>query len=190
MKPNHRLTSLTLALLVVAVAGAPSFSRAESSQKISPLPAPGEKPEAKTGMSLHPKPHHRCEAFKSLNLTPEQKEKFRAANQTFREQNAAKIADLKAKHAKLRELGNDPAHMAEQQQLRAQLREDRDYLKTRHKAAVQGILTPQQESRLQAIKQECKTQWRKEHGPNKKGAEGFGRGSGMAAPEGEDKAPF
>lgn len=154
MKFNNRIQAFALGLAVVASSGL-SIAFAQS----TPAPSDNAKQEHAWGQhkgGKHGGRHMGCDAMKKLNLTEDQKARLKAAGKAFHEQNAAEFANIKAKRDQLRQLGKDSANDAQRQQLRSELKADMQALHTKRKAAMQGILTPEQESQLQALKQECK----------------------------------
>lgn len=100
--------------------------------------------------------HKGCSMMQELGLTDDQKARMKEAHQTFRTQNAAAIASMKAKYKQLKELGDDPANQAQREQLRAQLKQEKAALRNQHKASMKGILTAEQESKMETLKQQCK----------------------------------
>jgi Spy/CpxP family protein refolding chaperone len=80
------------------------------------------------------KRHHHGEVFKNLNLTEEQKTKFKALNEEHRKQ----MAELKK---------NDQITVKE-------WRAKREALKKDHREKIQSLLTPEQKSQLEKSRQE------------------------------------
>jgi protein CpxP len=98
----------------------------------------------------------RCGIFKQLNLTDAQKAQLKAQRETFKQENAGTIADMKAKREQLRQLGKDTSNSAQRQELIEALHADRKILMEKHKASMQNVLTPAQISQLKALKAQCK----------------------------------
>ena len=155
MKLNHRIQALALGFAVVA-AGGLSVALAEDAVQ---SPAANTKQEHAWGGKHHGKhggKHKGCGAMKQLGLSEAQKTKLQESHKAFREQNAAAIESMKAKHQQLRQLGKDPANDAQRKQLREQLKEEGKALRVKREASMQGILTHEQQKRWETLKQECK----------------------------------
>lgn len=87
---------------------------------------------------MHKKKHHRggMDQLKSLNLTEEQKAKFKASNENFRQQ----MAELKK---------NDGITVKE-------WKEKAESIRNAHKAEMKNILTPDQKAQMQKMREEGK----------------------------------
>lgn len=154
-KPNAKFTRKihTLALGVALLA-----STSLSVALAADTNAAGNKPAETSvwgGKHSHSGKHKGCGAMSKLGLSEEQKNRLQAAHKAFREENKAAFESMKAKHQQLKQLGTDPANEAQRQQLRSELKQEKEGLHAKRKASMQGILTPEQESKWQALKKEC-----------------------------------
>jgi Spy/CpxP family protein refolding chaperone len=157
---NHRLSSLALGLMLASTTALPmAFAQDNTTQT-------GGTTSQAQGWKHHGM-HHGCEAMKQLGLTDQQKQQLKEAHKTFKEQNSAAIESLKAKHQQLKQLGKDQANQAQRQQLLSEIKQERSALMEKKKASMQGILTPEQQSKWETLKQQCKAQHSgKWHGKN------------------------
>ena len=152
MKLNSKISTLVLGFAVLTSTSMPLALANEASNANA---QPGTKKEHKHDGKHHGK-HKRCGAMKELGLTDEQKAKFKESHQTFKTQNQAAIDSLKAKYQQLKQLGKDEANAAQRKQLLSEIKAERTALKEKRKATMQGILTPEQQSKLEGLKQQCK----------------------------------
>ena len=154
-KISQSLQSLALGVALLGSLAAPmAFAQpADAPAK------PGVNKEAKCHKGKGHHGEHREKFMKELNLTDAQRQQMKAANEKFRKENAAAIENLKSKHQQLKALGDDAANASKKQALRAELKQERQTLMAKHKAAMQGILTPEQTSKMEAMKQQRKAQW-------------------------------
>jgi Spy/CpxP family protein refolding chaperone len=161
----NNLAAPLLSLFVCAGLGAPALANPPENTILPVNPPITEKAEAahkdwKSG------PHHgkhRCGILKQLNLTDAQKETLKTRSKTFREENASAIAGIRAKRQELRALGTDPVNEAKRKALLSELRQERQALRAKHKAMMQGVLTPEQISQMEKAKAQCKASWKKQH---------------------------
>ncbi len=156
----HRISSFALSALLLGTLAAPMASA-------DPAAASAAKSE-KQGQGMHHGGKHKGEFMKELNLTEQQKKQFKAAHEKFKQENAGALQAMKAKREALKQLGDDPANEAKRKQLKAELRQEHEALGAKRKASMQGILTPEQQSKWDAKKAERKAQWaeRRKHNPN------------------------
>jgi Spy/CpxP family protein refolding chaperone len=98
-----------------------------------------------------------------LGLSEEQRQKLKAQHETFRQENAQLIADMKAKLQQLRALPKTEENKAQRTQLRGEVRQARQELHRKHMAMMQQVLTPDQFQRYTTLKQQCRAEWRKKH---------------------------
>lgn len=155
----NRLFSVALGLAVVGGFAAPMGAFAKEAA------VPAEKPSM-TGKHHCGKGKHKAgheQFMKDLNLSEAQKAQFKAAHEKFRKENAATFESMKAKHEKLKALGNDPANESQRQQLREELKQERKALMEKRKASTHGILTPEQQAKWDAKKAERKAKRQEFH---------------------------
>lgn len=165
IKPSHRFQVVALGFAVVASTG---MSIALAADTATPDSAPGNpSANAHAWGGKHSGMHKGCGVMKQLGLNEDQKSRFKAAGKAFREENKAAFESMKAKHQQLQQLGDDPANEAQRQQLRAELKQEREALHAKRKASMQGILTPEQESKWQALKKECMAKHKGRRGQSK-----------------------
>lgn len=156
LKFNSRIQALALGFAVLASSGMSiAFAQNDPSSPAGPKQEHAwGKHDGKQGG------HHKgCGAMKQLGLTDEQKTRMQQAHKAFREQNAAAIESIKSKYQQLRQLGKDSANEAQRKQLLSELKQEKQALKAKREASMKGILTPEQEKRWEALKQECKAKY-------------------------------
>lgn len=149
-----RFSALMLGLAITTSLSLPMVAMAND------VPAAGSPAATKCGMNQGKHHGKGCGMMKELNLTEAQKQEFKARKEAFRKENAAAIDSLKAKHEQLKQLGTDAVNSEKVKQLRTELHTERNALHEKRKAAMKGILTPEQEQKLETMKQ----QHRAEHG--------------------------
>lgn len=161
MTLNNRLSSLALGLMLASSVALPmAFAQDNATTNAQPGAATAQE-------GKHHGMHH-CETMKQLGLSDQQKQQLKEAHKAFREQNAAAIESLKAKHEQLKQLGKSQANQAQRQQLLSEIKQERSALMEKRKASMQGILTPEQQAKWETLKQQCKAQHGgKWHGKNK-----------------------
>jgi Spy/CpxP family protein refolding chaperone len=104
-----------------------------------------------------------CNILGQLNLTDTQRQQLKAQHETFRQENATAIADMKAKFQQLRALPKTPENQTQRDQLKAELKQSRKDLHEKHVAQLRQVLTPEQLQKYEALKQQCKADWKKKH---------------------------
>lgn len=169
--------SLVLGLALASFAILPvsfAYDTAEEPSADSPLgpaltnpaeghPGPGggghKGPHAKGGG-----PHG--EMMSKLNLTADQKQKLQTLESSFRQEHAADIEALKAKMDKMKELRQSgKASKDEISALRKEIQALRDPLHAKRDSMLKTVLTPEQQQKLESMKQEMKAK----HGKHKPG---------------------
>lgn len=146
----HLNTPLKSLALGIALLGTTGLTMLQPVHAESPAGAPVKAERVK---------HHRgggCGVMKQLGLSEDQKQKLKAQHQTFRQENATLISDMKSKFQQLRQLPKTPENQAQRDQLRAELRKDREAMHAKHLTIMQQVLTAEQLQRYKTLKQECK----------------------------------
>lgn len=159
---NAKLMSLALSLVLTAGTGL-AFAQATDASTAPTKPCVAKPCDA--GKKCHK--HKRKgggQIFKQLGLSEEQRESLKAKHETFRQENAALLSDMKAKFQQLRALPKTPEYQAQRDALKAEIKKDRQTLHEKHTAIMQQVLTPEQFQKYQALKQQRKEEWRKKHG--------------------------
>jgi Spy/CpxP family protein refolding chaperone len=157
---NNRLHALALGVVMLTSLGLPMAlaeqGSATGTDNVAQSQAPAQKKDHKKGWR-HGQKHH-CNMKKSLNLSDEQKQRMKALNQTFRQENAAIIDSLKAKHQQLKELGKGEETKNQRQQLIQALKQERETLHTKRMALMKQVLTNEQMNQFQSAREQCKAQ--------------------------------
>ncbi|WP_373531578.1 Spy/CpxP family protein refolding chaperone [Vampirovibrio sp.] len=161
--------AVSLSLMLTGLLVAPMTAMAQNAAGgESSTPVKAEKKHdwgGKHKKGMHQGGHHN--AMKDLNLSEAQKQQFKAAHEKFRQENAGTMATMKAKREQFKALGDDPANAAKKEQLKAEMKRDREALMAKKKASMQGILNPEQQAKWDAKKAERKAQWQAKHAQHK-----------------------
>ncbi|HEY9687863.1 MAG TPA: Spy/CpxP family protein refolding chaperone [Coleofasciculaceae cyanobacterium] len=156
VKLNDRLHSLALGVVMLTSLGLPMALAEKQSATGTENPAQNQEQGHKEGW--HHGQKHPCNMKQSLNLSDEQKQQMKTLNQTFRQENAAIIESLKAKHQQLKELGKGDETKEQRQQLMQALRQERETLHTKRMALMKQVLTDEQMNQFQSAREQCKAQ--------------------------------
>lgn len=118
----------------------------------------------KAGMK-HRGPH--CAAMKEVGLTDEQKARLKTLREQYKNEHKADFEQMKARHQQLRELkkdaASDPAKQEQIRQLKTEFRTDKKAMMEQHQAMMKQVLTPEQWTRFQSAKAQCKANWKNKH---------------------------
>jgi Spy/CpxP family protein refolding chaperone len=158
---SGRLSSLMLGVAVITAASMP-LALAHEDSTGTDSGKTGVKKEHKHDGKHYGK-HKRCAAMKELGLSDEQKAKLKESHKAFKEQNQAAIDSLKSKYQQLKQLDKNEANAAQRKQLLSEIKQEKAALQEKRKASMQGILTPEQQSKWQSLKQQCKAKHHDRH---------------------------
>lgn len=124
--------------------------------------APADQSSAKP-CGVHKMHRKGCNIMGQLGLSETQREQLKAQHESFRQENATAIADMKSKFQQLRALPKTPENQTQRDQLRAELKQSRKALHDKHVAQLGQVLTPEQLQKYESLKQQCKADWKKKH---------------------------
>ncbi len=132
----------------------PTFIPITTEHNVPKLAAPAA---AKKKALVAPKQNQPiCSYADQLSLTPTQNARLRSTRKTFVADNQAAFDSLRIKRYLIKKLGQDPQDVRQSNQLKAEISQELYNLRQKKEATLQATLLPEQYSKLQVLKQECK----------------------------------
>jgi Spy/CpxP family protein refolding chaperone len=164
MTLQNRISAIALGIMAATALTLPAAFAQEDASNAAPH---GSATHQWAGHGGKHKGMRGCGGIQQLGLSEQQKAQLKTARETFRKENAPAIESIKSKFQQLKQLGKDPANQSQRQALLSQIKQERKALMEKRKASMQGILTPEQQSKWESIKQQCKAQRQgmRHHGP-------------------------